>query len=475
MSSLLSNSVSVYAARLVVPAFSFAINVGIARYFGPELLGVYVYLLALLVVFQTVAAAGLSPLLTRDLPGAPGAGEERLEAARRSAVLTGLLATGAFLLFTLLLVDPEWRAAAAVLALTLVPSAFMAVQEGAFFARRQHERVAVVAVVENVLKLLLALAAVLLGGRILALAVAIAVSRAVAAVVGEVLLQGRVPRLDLSGSGIPLPELTPWALLLAISMLYFRVDIVIVERVMAERDTGLYGAAWSLFTVILLVPTSAVAAVYPRLASSFRESENAFVEGSVLAAKLLTLGVVPVTLILIWIAPWALEVVYGSTYASAGGVLVLLAVALPFHAFNGVLGHALQASGRPRAVLGVVTTGLLSHVALLMLLLPVRGLEGAALAQIGSSALVSAGLTWSFARERSEGSRLSPGAWAAAATAAAAIVFTLMVPRPWTASAGALGCVLVAATVWIGALSPEEMRRIQRSLLPTAFRAPPSP
>lgn len=59
------------AARLLVPVFSFAINVGIARTYGAETLGVYIHLLALLLIFQAAAGAGMQLLLTRELATAP--------------------------------------------------------------------------------------------------------------------------------------------------------------------------------------------------------------------------------------------------------------------------------------------------------------------------------------------------------------------------------------------------------------------
>ncbi|HEY7515029.1 MAG TPA: hypothetical protein VIC87_11150, partial [Vicinamibacteria bacterium] len=63
--SLLANAFAMLVARLLLPATSFAINIAIARMYGPASLGAYVHLLTSLLIFQTVAGAGMSLLLPR--------------------------------------------------------------------------------------------------------------------------------------------------------------------------------------------------------------------------------------------------------------------------------------------------------------------------------------------------------------------------------------------------------------------------
>lgn len=317
-------------------------------------------------------------------------------------------------------------------------------------AERAYHRITLIALVENVLKLALSGVALLFGGGIVALSAAIAASRLAAAALGQTMLPtaGRLtaerpPLADVVAFG---RAVAPWGLLFAASTLYFRLDIILVKALLDEPALGRYGAAASLYSIFLLLPSSAVAAVYPRLASAYRDSRAQYAEGALLGAKLLATGIVPLSIGLICLGDRLLLATYGDTFIASGPTLSLLAAALPLHAINGILGHALQAGHLQGVMTQVVVLALFALTALSLVLIPIHGIEGAAVAILLSSVVATVGLGLSFHRKVAP---LAPSARGVVSALALAgpVVVTLLIPPPWTPLAGLLGLVSVTASV----------------------------
>lgn len=469
MRSLLANGVSMLAARVLVPVFSFAINVGIARAYGAETLGVYIHLLALLLIFQAAAGAGMHLLLTRELATSPEEAAAHLGSGRSFALLSGSASTLAFLAYSFALLPQDRLLPAAVLSLTILPSAWIATQEAFFMATRTHHRITVVSFAENALKLALALMAHLLGAGILGLCAGIAAARFLALGAGFVLMR----RAGAPATGRPSVEgalafgrtVAPFAVLFALSMLYFRVDVLLVEALRGEGDTGRYGAALTLYSVVLLLPESAMGAVYPRLASSFRASAESYAEATLLSLRVLVVGIVPLSLFLVCFADRVLALAYGERFLSSATTLRLLAVSLPLHAVNGVLGQALQAARLQGAMLRIVVLGLSTHLVANVVLLPRLGIEGAAAALFLSSSVVALGAARCFHRSVAP---LRPGArfFGSLATIGGPLVLTLLAPPAWRPAAFAASLLALSAGSLSFLLRRPDLDRVVRAFRP---------
>lgn len=474
MASVMVNGVAMLAARLLAPAFSFAINVGVARLFGSEALGVYVHLMALLVVFQTFAGAGISLLLAREIAARPGDARVALRRARSFGLGTGLLATAAFVAWTSATL-PEARAEAATwLALAVLPSAWMSAHEGFFLARRRHHLVTLVVLAENAAKLGLALAVFLAGGGLVGLCAGIAVARVGAFGLGTALVSraGYAGAWRASAQGLRRfgRTLTPFAAIFSLSMLYYRVDVLLVEHLLGEGPTGLFGGALALHTVLLLLPDSAMAAIYPRLAATYAASYDAYAAATGTTARLLAAGTVPLALAMIVLAEPLLALVYGGEFREAAPVLRLLAASLPLHAANGALGHALQAGHRQGAALKVVALVVVLHVGLSLVLIPRLGIEGAALALLLSAGALSVGTVAVFHREARTGALARRGL-AIGVALGTPVAAALLVPDAWRGAAAAAGLLwLLPAGRGLGALRRADLERAVRAFRPVAWR-----
>jgi O-antigen/teichoic acid export membrane protein len=181
-------------------------------------------------------------------------------------------------------------------------------------------------------------------------------------------------------------------------------------------------------------------------------------------AKVVTLGLVPVSLALIAMADTIVAWAYGAHFAPAVSVLRLLALSLPLHALNGALGQALQAGGEQRAMVGVVSFGFLVHLVLNIALVHWLGIRGAALAMLISSSCVAAGALRAV-HQRIAPVHVTAGLIPAALAVAGPLLLVSLAPGGFQIAAAMFGCVwLVLGAFLSGMLVPADIEGIRSAL-----------
>ncbi len=466
--SLRANALAMLAAKLLPPVFAFAVHLGIARLAGPESLGAYVTLLAVLMVFQAVAGAGMQFLVAREIAAFPERAVSHAQEARAFGLVSGLAATVAYGIYAFTMLPPERWAPALALMATILPSAWIALHDAVFIATRNHYCIAVVAVAENSIKLGVAVVALAMGQGLVAVCIGIAVARLVGLGVGGWLVHHIGVRKTWQfqlGAVAPFARaVAPFSGLFVMSMAYFRIDVPIVQMIAGERATGFYGAAAALYGAMLLLPESALTVAYPRLAWSFRSSKDGYVRATWLVVKVVAISMVPLAIVLIAAAPMIVQVAYGATYAPAITVLRLLALSLPIHALNGALGQALQAGGEQRAMVRVVATGLIAHAFLNVALVSWFGIEGAAMAMLLSSSWVAAGALRAM-HVRVARIHLAAALTPAAIVVVAPLVLVSVAPRGYLAAAALTsGVCLVVGALWSGMFRAGDIEGLRAAL-----------
>jgi len=455
-------------ARLAVPFFSFGINVGVARLLGSHVLGQYVELVALLLVAQALAGGGLSLLVTRDVAAHPEGSADLLRRANRVGLAGGLLATLLFLLYARLVLPSDVWQPALLLGASILPSAWISVQEGFFMGVHLHPRITLVAFVEGAVKLAAAGVVLALGGGLVGLCAGLTLARLVALAVGHLAAAragaerpfGRPER----GLGSFARAVLPFAAIFTLGILYFRQDVLVVGALRSESETGLYGVATTLYALTLLAPISVMSAVFPRLSAAFGKARDDYHEATVLTSKLLTVEGVLVAIVLIAAGPFIVRLLYGASYLAAVPTLSLLAAILPIHGVNAALGQAMQAAHLQHEMLGLTAGAVAVNLVLLLLLVPPFGILGAAMALLITSALSALVLGWIYHR------RISPFALGARSLLAllavvAPISVVLASPDRLRLPAAALGLVLLAAGARVsGLLAARDLSRIAAGL-----------
>lgn len=177
-----------------------------------------------------------------------------------------------------------------------------------------------------------------------------------------------------------------------LSALYFRIDVYFIQQWHGFQPVGGYNAAFRLVEGLRLLPAAVMAVTFPLLVHArdtalLRKITGGLGTAGMVLAVLCGAG-----------APLVIPLIYGEFYAYAAPAFAVLALALPFFFVNYALTHQVIAWDGQRAYLAIVIVALTGNIAANLLLVPSRGIVGAAIATVLTEIIVTAGCLYALAR-----------------------------------------------------------------------------
>ena len=220
------------------------------------------------------------------------------------------------------------------------------------------------------------------------------------------LLLGWAARRELPRRTIPVAPLAglfalawPFAVAGLCQQAYFYLDNLFVRAFEGEVELGRYNAAVRILTFLLMISSYATAAALPWLARRRRAGDLGRATRA-LAIPLATFGTLATAAL--WpLAETLLSTLFGNEFATAAPSLRWLLLAAAIVYLGSSFFTAVVALEKPRAVLGLALGGLLINAAGNAILVPARGIEGAAMATAITElwiALAAAWVLWRVSR-----------------------------------------------------------------------------
>jgi enterobacterial common antigen flippase len=163
-----------------------------------------------------------------------------------------------------------------------------------------------------------------------------------------------------------------------------QVDRVLLVGLLSPSDLGAYVVAQSMASTLSLFPNSVYAVLYPRAAG---RAPKEILATSGLAIRICGIIVAFAAMALGVCAPFILTMLYGPAFADAVAPFRILAADAVLAAINLLGVQVFMAAGRPGVVAILQAIGLAAYVPLAFVLVPLYGLDGAAVAWLGSSVL----------------------------------------------------------------------------------------
>lgn len=386
------NAAALVAAYVVGRGLAFIAVVVAARIVGTEAFGTYGTAAALAVMASLVSTLGMLPLLVREMAREPEeaprwlASADRVKHASNAVMLVALWAVAG----PVLGLEPTAVAAALLLGLGYALGSYA---ENRLAWSRAVERMSMVtraSVVYGVVTGVVGIGAIASTGSVVAFCAAPVFGQA--AVLGflRMRLPGRLRggRAEWAHVEALVRSVTPFAAGFVMLTLFYKVDVVLLERWRSREEVGLYVAAYRFVDLAHALALAAVGAVYPALA---RRAARPGPKGGA-GRRVGELG------LLAWAPPAAalfvardavVVGVFGGPYADAVPILALLAPAIPALAFNLYAAHLLGAADHMRWMAAVFAGGLVLKVGLDVWLIPTRGAAGAALATLLAELVVA--------------------------------------------------------------------------------------
>ena len=364
---------------------------------------------------STIADWGLSTLLTREA-AKEGEGQRTAHLFRETLALRLNISLCLFLPVGLfVLVYAAWFGLSAegvwvtlLLTLSLLPGAFSGSVTALLYARERMSSPAAIGIATSLLNVALGVGTLLLSWGVIGLAVAALISTLVTALAFGRILRRDFPEVDLKAAeGIRLdrnaamPLLRAgWPLMLNALLvgLFFRADQFIIKANQGDLGVERYQAAYSFLNFVLLITPAVTLALFPRMARHAENDRVRLAYEYTFALKMLLMLSVPIMALTIWFAPLLITMVTAARpemQPSSTIALQILILFLPLSFINGVTQYVLIALNRQHLITWAFGATVIFNLAANIILVPLLGINGAAVATIGSElVLVAPFLYW---------------------------------------------------------------------------------
>lgn len=319
-----------------------------------------------------------------------------------------------------------------------------------------------------------AVAALLLGADSLTIAIIMAVGVVLNLVVCAGYMPkivASVPRLDMSVSLDLVRTSIPYFLWSMFSVIYYRVDAVMLSLFSGEQVVGWYGGAYRFFDVAMFLPNILTTVLFPIFSKLSLEGGGRFNDTFRRSLRFVILFGIPVSCLFFFYAHNIIDLFYGlGEYAPSATVLQIFAPGIMLVYIDFILGSSILATDKQRLWAGIGFAAILVNVGLNWVMIPWSGAAwgnggiGAAVTTLATEAfiLVSALLILPSRKFRGLSSALAGKALAGAGAMAATIWLLGVWNVPWIAQAVLSVAVYFTVAAATGMIRHSELQFIRK-------------
>jgi O-antigen/teichoic acid export membrane protein len=384
---VIKNIFYIIAGRASNALFLFLLTLVISRQLGPAIFGVFSFLIAVVVSANTFSSLGLDVWMVREITKAPE------KAKQYFSTILGLKAGTS--LVTLLLVFLIFQATDLpettlhllwILSISLI---FNTVSQtlwhyGDCFKEFVYHSFLWAA--SNIVKSLTGIALVLLYGELELLIIGIVFAEALALILSLYVIRRQFGpfalQFQFSVWWSFLSRSAPIGLGVIFSVLYFRVDIVMLQLMTDDRVVGFYSAAYKFFEIVVILPHSLMIVLFPSLVEKFHTDRVTFEISFKKAFTVFFIVGSSIALVFYSFSNEIIGLIYGNSFLFSVKVLDVLVIAISLSFLIFLLSNILIVSGREMSNTWSLVGATILNIALNLAWIPVHGAIGAAWATV---------------------------------------------------------------------------------------------
>ena len=238
----------------------------------------------------------------------------------------------------------------------------------------------------NIIKSLLGITLVFLFHELKLLIWGIVVAEAISLILSSCIVLRRfgwfVPKFQFSVWKDFLIRSAPIAIGMIFSVLYFRLDVVMLQLMTQEKEVGLYSAAYRLFEVAVVLPHSIMLVLFPTLVDEYHSDRPQFKARFKKALAIYSLIGGSIALVLWRFSHGTITLIYGEKFLPSFSVLDILSWAILFVFVNFLLSNILIISGLERVNSWSLIGATALNISFNLVLIPLYGAIGAAWATL---------------------------------------------------------------------------------------------
>jgi len=203
--------------------------------------------------------------------------------------------------------------------------------------------------------------------------------------------------LDLSLAKKLLRESFPLILSSASVAIAMRLDQVMLYNYLSSTEVGYYSAGVKLAEAAVFIPVAIINSVYPKLVK-LDYKKDLFTLQKILIAPTLMLCVISIIVTLL--SGFISDAIFGTDYASTSKVLSILIWTLPFTYIGAFIGRLMLIEGFSKFIFYRQLMILILNVIFNIILIPILGVVGAAIATLSSDIIINIFFHYAFKKTR---------------------------------------------------------------------------
>lgn len=389
-----SNTSWLLGEKIGTLGVSFIVGAFVARYLGPDSLGILSYAQSLIIFFSITATMGIETLLPRNLVDKPE-WENRIMGTSYVLRLAG--AVGSFIVLGILLFfmneTAETNAVILIIGLGVIFQTFNVID--CFYQSKVLSKFAVrIRLIQFGVSTTLKLLLMWIGAPLLWFAIQILVNDIILGV-GLALIynlkHGSIFhwRFDKNYAFELMRD--AWPLLIGgfVIIIYMKVDQIMIKHLLGNEATGIYSIAVKLSEIFYFIPGVICASLFPAIVNAQKADADLYKQRMQQLMDLMIVMAIGISIFITLISGFIIPFIYGEAYAEAGPVLAIhiwasVFVFMGFAASKWVIAENVQQYG-----LFITIVGAIINVALNFIVIPIWGIKGAAMATFISQAVAS--------------------------------------------------------------------------------------
>jgi O-antigen/teichoic acid export membrane protein len=385
---VISNSAWFMGDRIARMGVGLLVGVWLARYLGPSLYGEFNYAFAFAMMFAPVAMLGLDDIGIRELIKAPSNRDDILGTIFFLMLLGGL---AVFFLATaiIFLVRPDDALTHWLVAIMTVGSIFQAFIAIEFWFESQLQWKYTVFAKQTAFLIVSAvkIALILTKAPLLAFAWA-GLAEIVVASAGLVIVYRakgyrlRTWRFSRTIAGTFLKDSWPQIFSVFLTMVYLKIDQVMLGSIAGNEELGFYSAAVRLTEAWYFIPLGICSSVFPAIVTARAADERLFYERMQRLYNLMALITYGIAIPVMFFSDRIVELLFHAAYAKTGPLLAVLIWTGLFTSLGAARHVFMVSQNWLRINLASTLLGCLMNIALNYLLIPVYGAMGAIIASL---------------------------------------------------------------------------------------------
>lgn len=388
------NAGALFAAQVVGCILAFFYMMYIARYLGPANFGILAFALAFTGIFGVITDFGLQPLIVREVARDKSLASKYLANVSAMKIILVTVTFGLIALTINLLGYPEQTINVVyLLGLSIVFSAFTQMFYSIFQAHERMEYQSLGQVLNGALMLGGVIFAMKYNFGVVGFASLYFLVNIVVLVYSFAILRVKFPSLSLAWSPrnievdwsfwkSTIKEALPFGLAMTFVMIFYWIDSVMLFLMKGDAVVGWYNVAYRMVLVLLLIPHSFIAAIYPAMSKLYVTSQDSLMLSFEKSFKYLAIIGIPIGVGTTLLAKRLVLLIFGTGYINSILPLqilvwssVLIFMTIPF-------GNLLNCLNKQAIVTKITGVCVGVNVVLNLILIPKYSLIGASIATV---------------------------------------------------------------------------------------------